>query len=72
MYLEKADVIRDKMRTRGLKLHLFTEGSSVTRVLLEPKKRCLTKEVIFYNLFYIIYIVSLEYILIFLNIMIVL
>ncbi|KAF3421061.1 hypothetical protein E2986_08076 [Frieseomelitta varia] len=50
LYLEKADVMRDKIRTRGLRLHLFTEGSSVTRVLLEPKKRCLTKEVIIYNL----------------------
>lgn len=49
LYLEKADVMRDKMRTRGLRLHLFTEGSSVTRVLLEPKKRCLTKEVAHHN-----------------------
>ncbi|KAG5346768.1 U183 protein, partial [Acromyrmex charruanus] len=47
LYLEKADIIRDKARTRGLKLHLFTEGSSGTRALLEPKKRCLTKEVLF-------------------------
>ncbi|XP_076673685.1 PHAF1 protein CG7083 isoform X4 [Andrena cerasifolii] len=47
LYLGKADVMRDKTRTRGLRLHLFTEGSSVTRVLLEPKKRCLTKEVLF-------------------------
>lgn len=42
--------MRDKTRTRGLRLHLFTEGSSVTRVLLEPKKRCLTKEVPLYTL----------------------
>ncbi|XP_011638940.1 UPF0183 protein CG7083 [Pogonomyrmex barbatus] len=47
LYLEKADIIRDKIRTRGLRLHLFTEGSSGTRALLEPKKRCLTKEVLF-------------------------
>ncbi|KYN00726.1 hypothetical protein ALC62_08408 [Cyphomyrmex costatus] len=47
LYLEKADIIRDKARTRGLRLHLFTEGSSGTRALLEPKKRCLTKEVLF-------------------------
>jgi len=49
--LEKADIIRDKTRTRGLRLHLFTEGSSGTRALLEPKKRCLTKEVYQYILF---------------------
>jgi len=47
--LEKADIIRDKTRTRGLRLHLFTEGSSGTRALLEPKKRCLTKEVALYQ-----------------------
>lgn len=45
MYLEKAEIIRDKVRTRGLKLHLFTEGNSATRVLLEPKKHNLLKEV---------------------------
>lgn len=49
LYLEKAEVIRDKTHTRGLRLHLFTEGSSVTRVLLEPKKRSLTKEVSIYS-----------------------
>lgn len=57
LYLEKADVMRDKIRTRGLRLHLFTEGSSVTRVLLEPKKRCLTKEVIIYNLVEFVFLV---------------
>ncbi|XP_043260412.1 PHAF1 protein CG7083-like [Colletes gigas] len=47
LYLEKVDVMRDKARTRGLRLHFFTEGSSVTRVLLEPRKRCWTKKVLF-------------------------
>ncbi|XP_068990235.1 PHAF1 protein CG7083 isoform X3 [Neodiprion pinetum] len=47
LYLDKAEVIRDKVRTRGLKLHLFTEGGSATRVLLEPKKHRFTKEVWF-------------------------
>lgn len=45
LYLEKAEVIRDKSRTRGLKLQLFTEGNSATRVLLEPKKQSLSKKV---------------------------
>lgn len=47
LYLQKAEIIRDNACTQGLRLDLFTEGSSVTRVLLEPKKRCLTKEVLF-------------------------
>ncbi|XP_034947426.1 UPF0183 protein CG7083 [Chelonus insularis] len=47
LYLEKAEVIRDKTKTRGLKLYLFTEGSSATRVLVETRRHNLMKEVWF-------------------------
>lgn len=42
LYLEQAEVIRERNRTKGLKLHLYTEGSCR---FTEGKKQCLTREV---------------------------
>ncbi|XP_058793462.1 PHAF1 protein CG7083 [Phymastichus coffea] len=47
LYLENAEVIRDKSRTTGIRMHLFMEGSSGSRLVLEPKRHNLTKEVWF-------------------------
>ncbi|CAB0039930.1 unnamed protein product [Trichogramma brassicae] len=47
LYLENVEIVRDKVQTKGIKMNLFTEGSSSSRVLLEPKKINLTKEVWF-------------------------
>jgi hypothetical protein len=44
LYLESAQVLRNSFGTRGLRLQLYTEGS--VRVL-EPRKQCLTREVLF-------------------------
>lgn len=52
LYLEKAEILRDNHRTIGIKMNLFTESSSSSRVLLEPKKRNLTRVVsTFYKYF---------------------
>ncbi|XP_047001854.1 PHAF1 protein CG7083 [Schistocerca americana] len=44
LYLERAEVIRERLTTCGLRLHLFTEGSSR---MLEPRKQNLSREVMF-------------------------
>lgn len=44
LYLESATVLRNSSGTRGLRLQLYTEGSPRA---LEPRKQCLTREVIF-------------------------
>lgn len=44
LYLESASILRSASGTRGLRLQLFTEGS--VRVL-EPRKQCLTREILF-------------------------
>ncbi|KAK6622400.1 hypothetical protein RUM44_002211 [Polyplax serrata] len=42
VYLEHAEIVRERNRTKGLKLHLFTEGSCR---YTEGKKQCLAREV---------------------------
>lgn len=44
LYLESASVLRNSAGTRGIRLQLYTEGSPRA---LEPRKQCLTREVIF-------------------------
>lgn len=44
LYMESAEVIRDRDYTHGIRFNLFTEGS--TR-MLEPRKQILCKEVMF-------------------------
>ncbi|PNF19278.1 UPF0183 protein CG7083 [Cryptotermes secundus] len=44
LYMERAEVLRERLRTTGIRLYLFTEGSSR---LLEPRKQNLCREVLF-------------------------
>lgn len=44
LYLESATVLRNSSGTRGIRLQLYTEGSPRA---LEPRKQCLTREVMF-------------------------
>lgn len=44
LYLESATVLRNSAGTRGIRLQLYTEGSPRA---LEPRKQCLTREVMF-------------------------
>jgi hypothetical protein len=38
LYMEKAEVLRERLHTRGIRLHLFTEGMLYIAIL--KKKRC--------------------------------
>ncbi|XP_063218330.1 PHAF1 protein CG7083 isoform X2 [Bacillus rossius redtenbacheri] len=44
LYAERVEVLRERLSTRGVRLHLFTEGSSR---LLELRKHSLCREVMF-------------------------
>ncbi|KAF4526399.1 hypothetical protein B566_EDAN012690 [Ephemera danica] len=44
LYLSHLEVLREDLRTKGLRLHVYTEGPSR---LLDPKKQSLTREVMF-------------------------
>ncbi|CRK92996.1 CLUMA_CG006588, isoform A [Clunio marinus] len=44
LYMESATVIRNACGTKGLRLNIFTEGSVRS---LEPKKQCLTRDILF-------------------------
>ncbi|XP_077283335.1 PHAF1 protein CG7083 isoform X2 [Arctopsyche grandis] len=44
LYLSRCDVLRDRHRTTGIRLHLYTEGATRT---LEPARKGLTRCIIF-------------------------
>nr|CAD7588919.1 unnamed protein product [Timema genevievae] len=44
LYMDRVEVIRERHCTKGIRLHLFTEGSSR---LLEPRKQSLCREIMF-------------------------
>ncbi|GLH11145.1 hypothetical protein R5R35_007163 [Gryllus longicercus] len=44
LYMDRAEVLRERLSTRGLRLHLITEGSSRQ---IEPRRQTLSREVLF-------------------------